>query len=178
MASGRAGRRALAVAGFNFRRFQEERNFWIKTPATTSSFMQTRSYPMFIKQMQKDLARAVKPRVQTDTTLGSMTTTAMADSTLADTQNSTRIYQSLFRKVAVHATGDDASNRPQISARPGPRWSTCRSLPSLIPRSVMLQECLARGRHRQFLEIRRARTKSLTSGGDTWSAGTVITISG
>lgn len=93
-----SGKTELAVAGFNFGRFKKK-EILDKDTGYNIEFYANEQLPDFIKQMQKDLERAREAGVQTETTLGSMTTTAMADSALADTQNSTRIYQSYFGKL-------------------------------------------------------------------------------
>ena len=93
-----SGKTELAVAGFNFGRFKKK-EVLDKGTGYNIEFYANEELPDFVKQYQKDLERARDAGVQTDTTLGSMTTTAMADSALADTQNSTRIFDSYFGKL-------------------------------------------------------------------------------
>lgn len=93
-----SGKTELAVAGFNFGRFKK-REILDKDTGYNIEFYANEELPDFVKAMQKDIERAQAAGIQTDTTLGSLNTTAMADVALADTQNSTRIYAAYFGKL-------------------------------------------------------------------------------
>jgi hypothetical protein len=89
----------LAVTGFNYGRFKEKE---IKDPDTgyTIEFYANRDVPNEIKQMQQNIeAYETQTGNHTDTTLGAISTTGMADSALADAQNATRIYDLYFGKL-------------------------------------------------------------------------------
>lgn len=93
-----SGTTELAVAGFNYGRFKKKE---ITDPETgyTIGFYANEEVPDEIKRVQNAIAQAEQAGVKTDTTLGVISTTAMADSALADAQNSTRIYNSFFGKL-------------------------------------------------------------------------------
>jgi hypothetical protein len=93
-----SGKTELAVAGFNYGRFKKK-EILDKTTGYNIEFYANEELPDSVKAMQKNIEQARAAGVQTDTTLESMTTTAMADAALADTQNATRIYENFFGKL-------------------------------------------------------------------------------
>lgn len=93
-----SGTTDLAVAGFNYGRFKKKE---ITDPSTgyTISFYANEEIPDELKRVQNSIAQAEEAGVQTDTTLGVISTTGMANSALADAQNATRIYNAFFGKL-------------------------------------------------------------------------------
>ncbi|MGH9903738.1 MAG: M1 family aminopeptidase, partial [Pyrinomonadaceae bacterium] len=92
------GQTELAVAGFNYGKFKkkmiqdQESGYGIE-------FYANEQLPDELRAIQQDIERAEAAGARTMTTLGSISTTKMADSALADAQNSTRIYNAFFGKL-------------------------------------------------------------------------------
>jgi hypothetical protein len=88
----------LAVAGFNYGRFKKKE---IADPDSgyNIEFYANVEVPDELRQIQQDIERAENAGIHTMTTLGSISTTKMADSALADAQNATRIYNLFFGKL-------------------------------------------------------------------------------
>lgn len=88
----------LAVAGFNYGDFKLKE---IKDDATGLALevYTNRVLPDEIRGIQTQIERAERAGIKTDTTLGSLNTSGMADTVLNEAQNSTRIYQSFFGKL-------------------------------------------------------------------------------
>jgi hypothetical protein len=88
----------LAVAGFNYGDFKKKE---VLDPSTsyTLEVMTNSDVPNEIKAFQRRLEQAETEGERTDTTLGSISTSGMAASILADTQNATRIYDAYFGKL-------------------------------------------------------------------------------
>ena len=93
-----SGTTDLAVAGFNYGKFKK------KEVADAESgynleFYANPEVPDELRQLQLAIEQAEANGVKTMTTLGSISTTKMADSALADAQNSVRIYNLFFGKL-------------------------------------------------------------------------------
>ncbi|HEX6186590.1 MAG TPA: carboxypeptidase regulatory-like domain-containing protein [Pyrinomonadaceae bacterium] len=93
-----SGKIELAVAGFNYGRFKKK-DLVDKETGYNLEFYANEEVPDSVKQMQHDIARAEAAGIETYTTLGSISTTSMANSALADAQNATRIFNSYFGKL-------------------------------------------------------------------------------
>jgi len=93
-----SGKTELAVAGFNYGRFKKKELF-DKESGYNIEFYADTDVPDEIKQIQEQIERIEREGGKTMTTLGSISTTAMADSAIADAQNATRIYNAYFGKL-------------------------------------------------------------------------------
>src|SRR5215813_1856821 len=93
-----SGQTELAVAGFNYGRFKKK-EFADKDTGYNVEFYANVDIPDELKQVQADIDRFESQGGRTMTTLGSITTTSMADRALADAENSTRIYNLFFGKL-------------------------------------------------------------------------------
>jgi hypothetical protein len=93
-----SGKTELAVAGFNYGRFKRK-EIADKDSGYNVEFYANVEVPDELKQIQMDIERAESQGIKTGTTLGSISTTGMADSALADAQNSMRIYNMYFGKL-------------------------------------------------------------------------------
>lgn len=93
-----SGTTELAVSGFNYGRFKKK-EIADKTTGYNIEFYANEEVPDQLKDMQRNIEQAEARGVETYTTLGAISTTKMADSALADAQNSTRIYNSYFGKL-------------------------------------------------------------------------------
>ena len=94
-----SGTTELAVAGFNYGRFKKK-EVADKESGYNIEFYANEEVPDEVRQMQLAIDRAESAGVNTMTTLGSISTTKMADSAIADAQNATRIYNAFFGKLA------------------------------------------------------------------------------
>lgn len=93
-----SGTTELAVSGFNYGKFKKKE----VADAVTGyniEFYANVEVPDELKAIQRNIEQAERAGVDTDTTLGVISTTQMADSALADTQNSTRIFNTYFGKL-------------------------------------------------------------------------------
>jgi hypothetical protein len=88
----------LAVAGFNHGRFKEKE---LKDPDTgyEIEFYGNREVPNEIKELQHAIDEVEAQGGTTGTTLGAISTTALADRAIGDAQNATRIYNAYFGKL-------------------------------------------------------------------------------
>jgi len=93
-----SGKTELAVAGFNYGRFKRK-EVADKDSGYNVEFYANVEVPDELKRVQLDIERAESQGIKTGTTLGSISTTGMADSALADAQNSMRIYNAYFGKL-------------------------------------------------------------------------------
>jgi hypothetical protein len=93
-----SGTTELAVSGFNYGRFKKK-EIADKTTGYNIEFYANEEVPDQLKDMQRNIEQAEARGVETYTTLGAISTTKMADSALADAQNSTRIYNAYFGKL-------------------------------------------------------------------------------
>jgi hypothetical protein len=98
-----SGTTELAVAGFNYGRFKKKE---IADPGSgyNIEFYANEEVPNELKQLQAaiqsiDTAAPGQQQNVTNTTLGSVTTTTMANQALAQAQNATRIYNAYFGKI-------------------------------------------------------------------------------
>lgn len=93
-----SGTTELAVAGFNYGKFKKKEVF-DKDTGYNIEFYANEEVPNELRQVQMDIEQAERAGVQTMTTLGSISTTKMADSAIADAQNATRVYNAYFGKL-------------------------------------------------------------------------------
>lgn len=93
-----SGNTELAVAGFNYGRFKK-RELADKQTGYGLEFYANEEVPDSVKEAQHAIEDAERRGVQTYTTLGTVSTTKMADSALTDAENATRIYSAYFGKL-------------------------------------------------------------------------------
>jgi hypothetical protein len=93
-----SGKTELAVAGFNYGRFKRK-EVADKDTGYNVEFYANVEVPNELRQIQQDIERMESQGQRTMTTLGSISTTAMADPAIADAQNSMRIYNAFFGKL-------------------------------------------------------------------------------
>jgi hypothetical protein len=93
-----SGQTELDVAGFNYGRFKKK-VINDKDSGYDVEFYANTEVPDEIKDIQQQIERLESQGLKTMTTLGSITTTGMADSALADAQNASRIYNIYFGKL-------------------------------------------------------------------------------
>ena len=94
-----SGQTELAVAGFNYGRFKKK-VISDKDTGYDVEFYANTEVPDEIKAIQNQIEEfEARGRQSSMTTLGSISTAAMADSALADAQNATRIYNAFFGKL-------------------------------------------------------------------------------
>jgi hypothetical protein len=92
-----SGPTELAVAGFNYGRFKKK-SVSDKNSGYEIEFYGNVDLPGELRQIQQQIERS-ESRGKTTTTLGSISTTAIADAAIADAQNATRIYNTFFGKL-------------------------------------------------------------------------------
>ncbi len=121
-----SGQTELSVAGFNFGKFKK------KAVIDKDSGYEVESYanievPDEIREIQNQIERIEAQGGKTMTTLGSITTTSMAEAALADAQNASRIYNAYFGKLPY--------GRVAITQQPagffGQAWPTLVYMPYL-----------------------------------------------
>ncbi len=121
-----SGQTELAVAGFNYGKFKK------KAVTDKDSGYEIESYanvevPDELKDIQTQIERLESQGYKTMTTLGSITTTSMAESALADAQNASRIYNMYYGKLPY--------GRLAITQQPagffGQAWPTLVYMPYL-----------------------------------------------
>jgi hypothetical protein len=93
-----SGTTDLAVSGFNYGKFKKKQVLDSVTGYNLEFYANTEVTDE-LKQIQRNIQLAESSGIDTDTTLGVISTTQMADSALADTQNSTRIFEAYFGKL-------------------------------------------------------------------------------
>lgn len=93
-----SGKTELAVAGFNYGRFKRK-EVADKDSGYNVEFYANVEVPDELKRIQLAIEQAESQGIKTGTTLGSISTTAMAESALADAQNSMRLYNIYFGKL-------------------------------------------------------------------------------
>lgn len=86
------------MAGFNYGRFKKK-ELADKESGYNVEFYANEEIPDELKQIQTQIERAESAGINTMTTLGSISTTKMADSAIADTQNATRVFNAYFGKL-------------------------------------------------------------------------------
>lgn len=121
-----SGQTELAVAGFNYGKFKKK----VVTDNDTGydvEFYANTEIPGEIRVIQQRIEEAEVRGGTTMTTLGSISTTAAADSALADAKNATRIYNTYFGKLPY--------KRIAMSQQPagffGQAWPTLVYMPYL-----------------------------------------------
>ncbi|HYK21056.1 MAG TPA: M1 family aminopeptidase, partial [Pyrinomonadaceae bacterium] len=93
-----SGQTELGVAGFNYGRFKKK-VVSDKDTGYDIEFYANVEVPDELKAIQQQIEQLESRGVKTMTTLGSISTTAIADAALADAQNATRIYNLFFGKL-------------------------------------------------------------------------------
>jgi len=119
-----SGQTELAVAGFNYGRFKKK-VIADKDSGYDIEFYANVEVPDEIKAIQQEIDRLESSGMKTMTTLGSITTTGMADAALADAQNASRIYNLYFGKLPY---GRIAMTQ-QPAANFGQAWPTLVFMP-------------------------------------------------
>ena len=121
-----SGPTELAVAGFNYGKFKKKL-ISDKESGYDVEFYANTEVPDELKAIQQQIDQLEARGIKTMTTLGSISTTAIADSALADAQNATRIYNAFFGKLPF--------NRIAMSQQPagffGQAWPTLVYMPYL-----------------------------------------------
>jgi hypothetical protein len=121
-----SGTTELAVAGFNYGRFKRK-EVADKDTGYNVEFYANVEVPDELKAIQRDIEQAEAAGVKTMTTLGSISTTAMADPAIADAQNSMRIYNIFFGKLPYTRI----AMTQQPAAGFGQAWPTLVYMPYL-----------------------------------------------
>lgn len=93
-----SGTLELAVSGFNLGKFKRQDQADAEAGYTIEFYANT-TLPDELRRVQIAIEAAEARGEQTGTTLGAISTTAMANTALADTQNATRIYNAYFGKL-------------------------------------------------------------------------------
>lgn len=119
-----SGTTELAVAGFNYGRFKKK-EVADKDTGYNIEFYANEEVPDDIRRMQLAIEQAENAGVNTMTTLGSISTTKMADSAIADARNATRIYNAYFGKLAY--TRLAMTQQPAVNF--GQAWPTLVFMP-------------------------------------------------
>lgn len=119
-----SGQTELAVAGFNYGRFKKK-VISDKDSGYDVEFYANVEVPNEIKAIQQEIERLESQGYKTMTTLGSISTTAIADAALADAQNAVRIYNAYFGKLPY--TRIAMSQQP--AAGFGQAWPTLVYMP-------------------------------------------------
>lgn len=121
-----SGQTELAVAGFNYGRFKKK-VISDKESGYDVEFYANTEVPDELKAVQNQIDRMESQGQKTMTTLGSISTTAMADAALADAQNATRIFNAYFGKLPYSRIA--MSQQP--AANFGQAWPTLVYMPYL-----------------------------------------------
>ena len=121
-----SGKTELAVAGFNYGRFKRK-EVADKDTGYNVEFYANVEVPNELRQIQQDIERMEAQGQKTMTTLGSISTTAMADPAIADAQNSMRIYNAFFGKLPYTRI----AMTQQPAAGFGQAWPTLVYMPYL-----------------------------------------------
>ncbi|HKZ01688.1 MAG TPA: M1 family aminopeptidase, partial [Pyrinomonadaceae bacterium] len=119
-----SGRTELSVAGFNYGRFKKK-EVADKDTGYNIEFYANEEVPDELKQIQMSIEQAERAGYQTMTTLGSISTTKMADSALADAQNATRIFNLYFGKLPYTRLAMTQQPAPNF----GQAWPTLVFMP-------------------------------------------------
>ena len=126
-----SGTTELAVAGFNYGRFKKK-EIADEGSGYNIEFYANEELPNELKNIQAaiesiDKAAPGQQQNVTNTTLGSVTTTTMANRALAEAQNSTRIYNAYFGKLPYARM----AMTQQPAANFGQAWPTLIFMPYL-----------------------------------------------
>lgn len=119
-----SGKTELAVAGFNYGRFKKK-EFLDNETGYNLEFYANLEMPDEIKAIQNQIEQLERQGIRTATTLGTISTTAMADSALADAQNATRIFNIYFGKLPYTRL----AMTQQPAANFGQAWPTLVFMP-------------------------------------------------
>ncbi len=119
-----SGQTELAVAGFNYGRFKKK-VINDKDSGYDVEFYANTEVPDEIRDIQQQIDRLESQGMKTMTTLGSITTTGMADTALADAQNASRIYNMYFGKLPYTRL----AMTQQPAANFGQAWPTLVYMP-------------------------------------------------
>ncbi len=93
-----SGSTELAVAGFNYGKFKKK-EVADKDTGYNIEFYANTEVPDELRQVQLQIEQAEAQGIKTGTTLGSISTTGIADQAIAEAQNATRIYTNFFGKL-------------------------------------------------------------------------------
>jgi hypothetical protein len=121
-----SGQTELAVAGFNYGRFKKKM-ISDKDTGYDVEFYANTEVPDELKAVQNQIDRMESQGQKTMTTLGSISTTSMADPALADAQNASRIYNAYFGKLPYTRI----AMTQQPAANFGQAWPTLVYMPYL-----------------------------------------------
>lgn len=121
-----SGQTELAVAGFNYGRFKRK-EVVDKETGYNVEFYANLEVPDELKAIQRNIDQAESQGVKTMTTLGSISTTSMADPAIADAQNSMRIYNAFFGKLPYTRIAMTQQPRQNF----GQAWPTLVYMPYL-----------------------------------------------
>lgn len=121
-----SGQTELAVAGFNYGRFKKK-VIADKDSGYDVEFYANTEVPDELRSIQQEIDRAEAMGYKTMTTLGSISTTSMADKALADAQNATRIYNAFYGKLPYTRI----AMTQQPAANFGQAWPTLVYMPYL-----------------------------------------------
>ena len=119
-----SGTTELAVAGFNYGRFKKK-EVADKESGYNVEFYANQEVPDDLRQIQMAIEQAERAGIKTMTTLGSISTTAMADNALADAQNAARLYNAYFGKLPYTRLAMTQQPAPNF----GQAWPTLVFMP-------------------------------------------------
>lgn len=121
-----SGQTELAVAGFNYGRFKKK-VISDKDSGYDVEFYANQEVPDELRAIQQRIEQLEAQGQKTMTTLGHISTTAIADAALADAQNATRIYNAFFGKLPYTRI----AMTQQPAAGFGQAWPTLVYMPYL-----------------------------------------------
>ena len=121
-----SGQTELAVAGFNYGSFKKK-VITDKDSGYKVEFYANVEVPDELKAIQQRIDQIEAQGVKTMTTLGSISTTKMADPAIADAQNASRIYNAYFGKLPYTRL----AMTQQPAANFGQAWPTLVYMPYL-----------------------------------------------
>jgi hypothetical protein len=142
-----SGTTELAVSGFNYGKFKKK-ELADKSTGYNLEYYSNEEIPDELRAAQLEVEAAEQRGEETYTTLGSISTTKMAEGLLIDAQNSTRIYNAFFGKVPY--------SRIAMTQQPagffGQAWPTLIFMPytALIDTTQRTQLMGARGGTNNF----------------------------
>lgn len=119
-----SGATDLAVAGFNYGKFKKKAVKDVDSGYDIESYA-NEEVPDELKQVQQQIEQLESQGVKTMTTLGSMSTTSLAEAAIADAQNSMRIYNAFFGKIPYNRI----AMTQQPAANFGQAWPTLIYMP-------------------------------------------------
>ena len=121
-----SGQTELAVAGFNYGRFKKK-VVTDKESGYDVEFYANEEVPDELREIQNRIQQLESQGQKTMTTLGSISTTAMAQNALADAQNATRVYNLFFGKLPYTRLAMTQQPAPNF----GQAWPTLVYMPYL-----------------------------------------------